>query len=234
MWALALLPFWGESGFLKRKAAGIYAIYRKSEAYAGAGCPAQTSCAAGALPFSWAELTCAAGLKDSLGHSKDLGETGCFFFKSTHPALSRSSRATALALEPSCLAGSDVRFLYKPLYNRKRLWFFFCCSGFTIPGVLLCSAYGFLLICCERQGSVEVGFFCSALLYSAVKPYASLTVSHKILRASVITNFTEAVVYQLCDFPAGSNKRSQVPVKCVGTKPFLSGSILRSFPSLFP
>lgn len=47
--------------------------------YAGPGCPAQTSCAAGALPFSQAELTCAAGLKDNLGHGEDLRKMECFF-----------------------------------------------------------------------------------------------------------------------------------------------------------
>lgn len=157
-------------------------------------------------------------------------------YKSTHPAIGEVtlSHSTGSGAKLFGLLRCTV-FLYKPLRNRKKkLWFFFCCSGSTVPGVLLCSAYGFLLICCERRGSVEAGFFCSALLYSAVKPYAILTVSHKILRASVITNFMEAVAYQLCDFPAGSNKRSQVPVKRVGMKPSLSGSILKRFPSLFP
>lgn len=64
--------------FLKTQQESLQ-LRAKAGVYAGPDCPAQTMCVAGALPFSRAELTCAARLKDKLGHGEDLRKTDCCF-----------------------------------------------------------------------------------------------------------------------------------------------------------
>lgn len=71
-------PYKDDQVFLKTQQDSVQ-LTAKASTYAGPGCPAQTSCAAGALRFSWEELTCAARLKDNLGHGEDLRKTDCFF-----------------------------------------------------------------------------------------------------------------------------------------------------------
>lgn len=73
-------PYKEEEVFLKTQQESGQLV-AKASVYAGPGCPAQTSCA---RPFSRAELTCAARLKDNLGHGKDLRKTG-FCFQSNVP-----------------------------------------------------------------------------------------------------------------------------------------------------
>lgn len=110
-------PYKEDQVFLKTQQEPVQ-LTAKASMSAGPGCPAQTSCTAGALPCSQAELTCAARLKDNLGHGEDIRETECFCQSSIlcNKQITLTRSGTKLLQSLAC---SDVGFLHKHLRNRK-------------------------------------------------------------------------------------------------------------------